>query len=541
MKSSETRPGGIFTEYRDSDDTSRGIVIEESRGFLANGPLYSLLAVYMPVTILAAVISLAQTFFSYSLNIAVIVISGLLSGILASLYCDFMKNNKASMTAANIRGGIIIIAFFYAFSSLLRFADPLSEKFIPYFTNLFSAAGALYTWIYVISLKKIFSARKRFELYSQLYQGKKLQQVLYEDSSFLQYTDENINNTRYKYLVQLVITGLLTILCVFLKREPPEGFYVLLAVMFMGAVLIFSFFEIMKWEHYFSAEGISLSAQDRVKRILGAGIVTFICAAAAVIIASDKSVIPFSIITNFILWFLNLFRSDRVIVHEEIPEFKMGLDVPPQGFTPFSESGIAEEPGKFPEIFQQILKYGFILLAIALFIRFMISPLINRGKALKNMTFAQKLIRIIKELFTGIISGFASFFAYLKYNKSMSKLRKNYSAEDIRRATDSLLNAYSAAKKSDIKSSVTLFARLIVWGADTRKVTWQPHHAPGEFCGFLSDAAPKNSAENLDQINRGIIRCAEIFEKALYSFETLSGGERKEFKILVEEITASPY
>jgi hypothetical protein len=37
--------------------------------------------------------------------------------------------------------------------------------------------------------------------------------------------------------------------------------------------------------------------------------------------------------------------------------------------------------------------------------------------------------------------------------------------------------------------------------------------------------------------NEGIIRCGEIFEKALYSATVLSEVERDEFKYLVEEIT----
>ena len=511
-------------------------------GFLSNGPLYSLLAIYMPITIFAALIFIVESYFSFSLDSAVLIICSLTSGILASLYCDFMKDIKASQTAANIRGGIIIIFIFYIFSSLLRFKTPFLERFSLYFTNILSAAGALYAWIYVISLKKLFSARKRFEIYSGMYKGKKLQQILYEDSSFLQYTDESINNTKYKYLIQLIIIAVLTIVCVFMKVKLPVSLYILLTVMFIGAVSIFSFFEIIKWEHFFSAEGISLSAQDRIKRITIAFIITLICAAAALLIASNKSVLPFSLITGFLLWLLSLFRSEREYIPEEIPEFKMGMDMPAE-FNPFAESGIAEEPNKFLEYLQVILKYGFILLAAGLFIFFMISPLINRGKVLKNLTFGQKLIRIFKELFKGIFINISALFKYLKNNKTMLKL-KNYDAEEIRRAAESLLNAYSMAKKSDVKRSVTLFARLIVWGSDVRKIKWQPSHAPGEYCGFLSDASqlnqPEEGGQNLSAINKGIIRCGEIFEKALYSFEVLSGEERSEFKNLIEEITSSP-
>ena len=518
---------------------------EASREFLSNSPLYSLLALYMPVTIFAALIFIIQAFFLFSFNSALFIICALLSGISASLYCDFMKDIKSSQTAANIRGGIIIVVFFYAFSSLFRHGIPIKEKFFPHFINITSVIGALYSWIYVISLKRIFSARKRFETYSQMYQGKKLQQILYEDSSFLQYTDENINKEKFKYLVQLVIIGILTIVCTILKIIFPFSLYILLVVMFISAILICSFLEMIKWEHYFSAEGISLSAQDRTKRTLSAAIISFICLTAALLIASNESILPFSLITGFLSWFFSLFRSDRGHVSESNQEIQMGMEMT-QPMLPFDEIAGLSEPSKIMEYIKTVLKYGLIILAVTLFVLFMVSPLLNRGKVLKNMTFGQKLARIFMELFRGILSGFIAFFKYLKHGKTMSKLRK-YNAEEIRRASDSLFSAYSMAKKKDMKQSVTLFARLILWGSDVRKVTWQPYHAPGEFCAILSDisaeyeAAPKDSVQNSAMLNEGIIRCGEIFEKALYSFEALSNEERKEFKYLVEDITSSPY
>jgi hypothetical protein len=40
-------------------------------------------------------------------------------------------------------------------------------------------------------------------------------------------------------------------------------------------------------------------------------------------------------------------------------------------------------------------------------------------------------------------------------------------------------------------------------------------------------------------LNEGIIRCGELFEKALYSAEVLSSAEQQEFKNTVEEVTGA--
>jgi hypothetical protein len=119
-----------------------------------------------------------------------------------------------------------------------------------------------------------------------------------------------------------------------------------------------------------------------------------------------------------------------------------------------------------------------------------------------------------------------------------------------------------------MKKSLTLFARLILWGTNTLRVSWKPSRAPGEYCAALvralaqtltaaeataeteaegsaaieaagpgagasADSAHSNAAETC----AAIIRCGELFEEALYGAEVLSGDKQKEFKALVEKVT----
>jgi len=141
------------------------------------------------------------------------------------------------------------------------------------------------------------------------------------------------------------------------------------------------------------------------------------------------------------------------------------------------------------------------------------------------------------EWFKGLVTALASLFALLKNGSTRQKLKKP-SAEAMRRTAGAVLNAYSPVKKQDIRRSVTLFARLIIWGGAVRQVVWKPSHAPGEYCGILASSSEAPAGGSLLQrVNGGIIRCGELFEQALYSAEVLSDEERKEFKDLVEEIT----
>jgi hypothetical protein len=205
-------------------------------------------------------------------------------------------------------------------------------------------------------------------------------------------------------------------------------------------------------------------------------------------------------------------------------------------YNPTPLEGMIEEITPWP--FLAWLRYGFIIIATSLFILFMISPLLNRVSSSAELTFRERLGRIITELFKGLLAGLVSLFTFFKSRNIVQKLRKP-GAEEIQRMTGAVLRAYSQAKKSDMKRSVTLFAQLIIWGSEVRSVIWRPTHAPGEYCNLLASSAPPNSEVSLWHRNKEIIRCGEIFEKALYSNEVLSDVERKEFSDLIEGITAA--
>jgi len=511
---------------------------------LSNSPVYSVLAVYMPLSTLCAFLYLIETLASEDLHAVLLITGGAFSAIAASFYFDFMKDIKSSHKPANIRGGIIIIILIYLLTSVFFFERKFTERFIPNFTNIPASLCALYTWIYVIILKQLFNARKQFEAITEKYEGQLLKVKLFEDSALLQYTDENINKAQHGYFFQLGVIGTLALACAVLKISIPLPLYFLLVIILIGGVCIHGLFAIIKWEQYYAGEGINLSGHDRVKRILAIIILSLFCFIIAVFLSSDNSIIPVSVIIAFFAWLFSLFRRNTAQAEQ------------PQNYDPFVSEGIpqgipqvGDEPVSSP-IWDLILKYGsiiikfgLIILISALFIKFMISPLLNRA-GVKNLPFFRRLILIIKEWYESVINAITSFFTCLKKNRDM-KLDK-YNEEDINRAARNILNAYSAEKKRDVQKSAALFARLIIWGANARDVTWKPSYAPMEYCVTLSSASPVKVSSpdndiNIKRQNLKIINCGELFEKALYSVETLSDNEKKEFKKTIEEITSASF
>jgi len=261
--------------------------------------LYTLLAMYMPLSVLTALLFLAGALLHAALPLASIIISACVSAIIASLYCDFMKDVKSDLFAADIRGSIIILVIFYALISVFRREIHLQERFRPGIVNILSAMGALYTWYSVISLKQLFSARRQFEIYTESYQDEQLQTVLREDISLIQYIDEKIKKRRFNYIVLLVIVGILTLVSVIIKRPLSLSLYILLIGILAVGVFVCGFFEIMRREQHYAVEGIALSAADRLKHTGGIWVLILLCTVCAILAASDTSLLPFSAIAFF--------------------------------------------------------------------------------------------------------------------------------------------------------------------------------------------------------------------------------------------------
>jgi len=440
-----------------------------------------------------------------------------------------------SRLLADIRGAIIILGVIYILVSLFQLELPFVRRFSPGILNILSVIGALYTWCSVISLKQVFSARRHFEIYTEMYREDQLQRVLRDDSGLLMDIDVKIIKKRRNYIIQLVIIGILAIISIIMKASLSLSLCFLLVGILIVGVFICGFFEIMRREQYYAVEGIALSTADRLKQTGGMWVLILLCTVCAILAAQDTSLLPFSKLAGFFLWFLSLFRrspSPPVGTFEPEPFGTMTMEMP--SYVPFEmEDGYSYSPNWFAKYGIMILKYGLIFLAVAAFIRFMVSPLLNRGKPpVGKLKFRQKLWRIIAEWFKGMLAALSSFYEFLKNNKTARKLNKPNS-EEIRRTAATIMNAYSQAKKQDIRRSVTLFASLIIWGSEACDVDWKPSFAPGEYCVILAAAASA-----FVSIGEKIIRCGELFEQALYSAEVLSAAEQQEFKTLVEDITS---
>jgi len=502
-------------------------------------PLYGIMSVYLPFSVLilwSTLLGAAVRYFVsplspfYAHNEKVWCAAGLLSALAAACYAGLMKDSHQRHAAADLRGSVIAAAAAYAFVSIFRLDAGLLQRFFPCIDSVAAALAALFAWYSAISLRIIFSGVELFESFTAQHRGEQLREAMWEYSPEMSQTSERLKSLQLSYGAQFIIPCLLIGAAGFAGRS--LFFSLIVFCVFTAGFLLMGFLRLIRKELIYASEGISLSVRDRAMPVtsmaLGIGAAVVLAAAGS----SDASLLPPGLILGLLAWLVrllaSLFRpseSADFAVPERSEEPRM---MSPSGFLPELE---AENSG--PWAGWTYIKYGFIAVLVILFLLFMVYPLLKRS----GYSLSLRKIRIaIARWFRDFKRGIHSFLNALKDRGSSQKYRPD--SGKLRRIASELL---SGVKKKEIKRSVNLFARLILWGIETMKVPWKPSHAPGEYCGILAaTAAAAQSTETAHpgaEIRENIIRCGELFEKALYSARPLSSVEESEFKRMVENIT----
>jgi len=502
--------------------------------------VYNLLALYMPLTVIAALVFLAEAFLPLpSIFLLILACAGAFA---ASIYCDAKKTGNAAkpgQAAFPIRSGLAAMLVSYILASLF-FQGFNREKwflwkelFLPAIPTILAALETLYVWVSVVSLKRLFIARKRFETHIMASRGEQLQKALEQDSELLSYNGIEIIKTRNAYLIQLMIVGVVAFAAVFSEITLSLPLALLLIVMLASGILIWGLFGILRREYHHAGEGIVLSVSDRIKHILAMGVFSALAIAGAFVLSLNKSLLPFPWLSGF---FSRIFG--HVSNSPPAEEVEAPILVTPEQRFPFFDAirDVVALPVRkgMPFIFLVIVIVGFILfLSFSMRARIKISG--------KEIPLYHGVGRTIMEWFKGLWFALSSFFGFYKKDKAQPEEPGKPSAEQIRRIREAILGAYSQAKKQEMQQSVTLFARLIIWGSEVRHILWKPAHGPGEYCGLLAASVLQETVQQtaMPQTARNaeIVRCGTLFEQALYSTEVLSAAERDEFRELVEGIT----
>ncbi|MDR2194871.1 MAG: hypothetical protein LBP19_10505 [Treponema sp.] len=527
-----------------SSDEQNNKNIPEVGQFLSSGPVYGLLALYIPLSLLATAVFLTAEMLPVAFPSLRILISGFLSGIAASVYYDLIRDtvtNHTAHTAAHLRGGIAVAALAYLLVSLGGFPLPLARRFFPSLANLLAAFAAVYVWAMVIFLKQIFRGLYRFDLYMERYTDEELQKKLAEDAAVIHIA--SLDAIKNVCLPQLVVLGLSVMLYTAFRRTLPPPLAVFLLSSAVSAVCIGGFLSLMKQTWYFASEGMTIPLRLRLKRLMGIAVLAAAACALAAGLASNKSLIPLSLIARFFQWLFSVFKRPAPAVPRAVHQPEP-VETPPVMEKPFFE-GMEETA---PWEGWKYVQYGFIALLAFGCMWFMIKPFFERR--MLHSRFSTRLRFLFTSWMQGLKWALLSLLSVFTGGGASLKINRKKKA-DISRISDQLETVYPAAKTKEMRRNISLFARLIVWGYEVCGVTWKPSHAPGEFCSLLAaavftsasappDTGSSRAAEHETNRNASaasVIRCGVLFEQTLYSGKSLTQAEQDEFNDVVAGIT----
>jgi hypothetical protein len=493
MKSSEGLPINRFlaegVSQTEDSSPAPGIV----PGKIPGNTLYRVLALYLPWSILVSfpppALALLRLLPGISLpGPAALALAVYIPAIFASaavtLYLEFL-DPRTGHSGAHIRGAVLACAAAYLLSSILSAlsARPpfnlsaVTRCFFPSLRSVAAVLAALYLWVFVIYLRDLFRARELFESHTRRFRGEDLRRAMLEDSAIMSAAETRGISAARHYGIQLGLAFILVLLCGFLKAPLSLFQHILTIAILAGAALIFALLSLFRQEQFFAGEGIAVPGPERSKRI-GAGIL--FCAAAAllaVLCAGSSSLLPLSLITAFFAWLAGLLRRPGQpveIVIQPPPQETMGPD--PRAMLQFLETGQTE-----PWPFWDYLPYIALAALIAVFLWFMVKPLfgLNRGG---RVPFILRLGRLIRDGFASLRRRLRNFFSSLQRGGAGIKI----SEEKLKDLTEDLLAGWSRARKRELRQSLSLFARLILWGNQRYNLAWKPSMGPGEYCARLA-------------------------------------------------------
>ncbi|MDR0731002.1 MAG: hypothetical protein LBF63_04980, partial [Treponema sp.] len=456
-------------------------------------PLYRVLALYLPwsilISLLPAVLALIHRVLpglslpGPSLALAIYVPALFISAAV-SLYLEFL-DPRTSHSAAHIRGGILALIAAYLLSSMLSFKLPLSlpgiaRQFFPAPGNITAVLAALYIWVFVIRLRDLFRAREIFEDHLRRYRGEELRRIMLEDSSVMTGAETQSHSVILHYSIQLGVVFVLVLVCSFLEAPLSLFQRLLTMLVIVMAAAVFSLLGLFRQEQYFAGEGIAVPVQERRKRIRAG---TLFCIAAgllAALCASNNNLLPISAIAAFFAWLARILSRPSQPVERsiEFPQQQPSMPMDPQAMI---QALSAEETEPWP--FWDYLPYIGLALVIALFLWFMLKPLFGVKAGSDKIPFALRLFRLIRGGLAGLKQALRNFFGSLGRSPAT---RINITDGELHNMTEDLLGAWSRARKRELRQSLSLFARLILWGERSCQTKWKPSLGPGEFCALLA-------------------------------------------------------
>ena len=426
----------------------------------------------------------------------------------------FLSHQERAGYFARVRELALLMVSLYLLLSLTR-SGALAVRFTPDATEI--------TRLFMLALGWILSAWTHaklvnFEAFFRIradHEGVALHHALRLSSSVVGESRKGLLSVGRSASVYLVLIGVSFSALWFLGLPPGSLPFATLCMFGVGFVIVRSALNIFLDEIDYGGDGLRLSMGRVKRRVLLAAAIGGAALALAILLASDRSVLPFDLLLRFFNWLLSLFRG----IHST------AVPPPPQPVTVSTNellrryllSRPSGPPPPWLTTLWEVLRIAGIAAAATAVIVFLFGPLVSRDFAafLRRIHPILVLVRHAARLLRWVRTRARSFGALLtRLLRPASRSASDNGPAEIgsrRRAP-----VQSRRKRIETDKVRQQFARIVEWG-ERHEVVYNDVLTADEYAERVVKTFPSLDAE--------LMTLTAICDEAFYS-ERVIGNQR---------------
>lgn len=438
------------------------------------------------------------------INFFVYLVLGL-SGVIFSLVLQIFALEK-------IKSAMHIVFIVFYEIVVLVLAALFGQGYAPYIL----IPALLIQYFIGVGINDMFIYHDRFLYDCESYKGKDLETYLFHNNLV---AIDLTEKTKGQQAILFGLSVMMFITLVFGKLS--EGYFnliidILVILFYLSVLLCYYTLGLFKNDVFYAFLGFKDYIADKKRLLRSVFLIFLIASGLAGLLSSNKALIKI----NYFLSEYNEELSDNKPIQrddfEYIPLPDLNLD---------EDFGREARPNIIIDIIFEIIKYAAIVAIAGAVLYFFIRPFFTTHW--RRFWSEGKLITFLRSLWDDIKTFFRFFF-------SNDNSTQAYSTVQAKSFQDSMMDFLRKAKRSKEKTAeidrlTKHFMKLIDWG-EANKIHYKANLAPAEYTDLIAQNVQteenKTAARNAGQ----------LFEKALYDKEVLSGEEEKLFVESIKKV-----
>ncbi len=442
---------------------------------------------------------------------------------------SYLVQRERAGAFARIREFVLILTAVYLLLALFR-GGPLLRRLVPDPRTIARVSLFAAGWLLSAGIHSRLRVLETFHRIRGDHRGEALHHAIRQSTHVVGEAREGLLSIRRSANLYLGLIAVILIALWLVGLPPGGGAYLWYCVFCLGYVATRASINIFLDEMDFAADGLTLSL-DRIRHRIGmAAALGGIAALVALLIAADRSILPFSLLLRFFAWIASLFQhvTARPIAvapphadQHSMLLLSRYLRQKPQG----------PPPAWLKTVWEALRVLG-IVAAVGLVLLFLFGPLVSRDFA----AFLKRLhpLKVLR-------SRIARFFRSLRrqieaVGNLILRVFSGRAAAGLAALSDSKRTGIRTVFRPDRKKrrETDLVRRELI-----RVIEWGETHGNAYFNNLTAAEYAARLEERYPELEEGFEQIVGICNEAIYSQQTIGTERLHVLRRTVDRVLAS--